>query len=109
MLTAISPKWEALTFQVFGTLPLFTWLADDLDRATRENANDPLRFIVRGWSGDLNQGLHLLLFLVNIRDEKLFPNAATKVGGPSGRIVDIERLARGARPFNGSLLWSRLA
>lgn len=109
MLTAISPKWEALTFQVFGALPLFAGLADNLDGATRENANDPLGFIVCGRSCDLDQGLNLLLLLVDIRDEELFSDAATKVGGTGGRVVDIERLARGACPFNGSLLRGRLA
>ena len=104
MLTAISSSTKSLTFQILGTLPLLTGLADNLDGSTREDANDTLRLVVGGRSSDLDQCLDLLFLLVDIRDEQLLADAAANVGSARRGVGDVKGLASRASPLNRTFL-----
>ena len=89
-----------LTLEVFGALPLLAGLADNLDGAGRECANDTLRFVITSRSHDLDEGLDLLLLLIDIRDEELLAHTAPDVCGAGGWVGDVERLTRCACPLD---------
>ena len=98
-----------LTFEVLRALALLAGLADDLDGAAGEGADDALRLVVGRGGHDLDEGLDLFLLLVDVRDEELLADAAADERRPGRRVAHVERLARRGRPLDRALLWRRLA
>jgi hypothetical protein len=82
-------------------LSLLARFTDNFDCAARENAYDFFGVLVWTWSGDFNKRFHLLLLVVNVGDEQLFPYTSADVGSSSWRIIDIERFARSTGPVYG--------
>ena len=97
------------TLEIFGALPLLARLADDLDRARRERANDPFGLIVGRGSHNLHQSLDFLLLLIHIRDEQLLANTAPDIGCAGWWIGDVKRFPRRACPLDRTFLRGRLA
>lgn len=99
----------AHTLEVLRTLPLLTGLADDFDRPTGKDCNNPLRLILSSRSDNLDKCFHLFLLLVHIRDEQLFPNTTADIGGASRRVGNIKGFAHSCRPLDVALLARSLA
>jgi hypothetical protein len=99
----------AHTLEVLRTLPLLAWLADDFDRPTRKNCDDPLRLILPSGARNFDKCFDLLLLLVHVRDKQLFPNTAAYVSGTSRRVRNIKGFAHSCRPLDIALLARSLA
>lgn len=98
--------WEerVLTLEVLCALPLLAGLADDLDRARWERANNALWLVVRRRGHDFHECLDLLLLLVHVGDEQLLADAAADERRACRRVIHIERLAGRRRPLDTALL-----
>jgi hypothetical protein len=94
----------AHTLEVLRTLPLLAWLADNFDRPTWKDCDDPLRLILPSRARNFDKCFHLLLLLVHVRDEQLFPNTAPYVSGASRRVRNIKRFSHSCRPLDVALL-----
>lgn len=98
-----------LTLEVLCALPLLAGLADDLDRARWERANNALWLVVRRRGHDFDERLDLLFLLVHVGDEQLLADAAADERRARRRVVHVERLARRRRPLDTALLRHGLA
>ena len=56
------------TFEVLRTLPPLTWLADNFDRPTGKDCDDPLRLILSSGARNFDKCFDLLL-LVHVGDK----------------------------------------
>ena len=97
------------TLEVLRTLPLLARLADDFDRLTGKDCDDPLRLVLPSGADNLDKCFHLFLLLVHIGNEQLFPNTTAYVSGTSRRVGDIKGLAHSCRPLDVALLARSLA
>ena len=59
----------AHTLEVLRTLPLLAWLADNFDRPTGKDCDDPLRLILPSGARNFDKCFDLLLLLVHVRDK----------------------------------------
>jgi hypothetical protein len=96
--------------KVLRALPLLAGLTDNLDGATREGANEPIRLTIADRLGDLDKSFHLFLPLVRVADEELLPDAAPDVRDVVRRHVrSVDRTARGGCPLDLTLGGDRLS